>query len=167
MVSAFHCPVSCVMLSFCPGDNSLSATLSLVIMARAKLCRNSWSQPPLYSIKVKLWRRRNRNWPLEENNHNSKVEHSCQDFVPRLAFYFASLIYVFAFITSPPDKRDFLLSNFPAHSSLNICVSCVITVLWSFRWATVISFMPASVMEDIWLRTESKTVLYNAGPGST
>lgn len=26
--------------------------------------------------------------------------------------------------------------------------------------------MPVSVMEDIWLRTESKTVLYNAGLGT-
>ncbi|KAI9520025.1 hypothetical protein NQZ68_023052 [Dissostichus eleginoides] len=54
MAPALHCPDNCVLLSICQGDNFLPETLSLVITARDKLCRNSWTQPPTNSAKVKL-----------------------------------------------------------------------------------------------------------------
>lgn len=54
--TALHRPVDCVFLSICQGDNFLPETLSLVIMARDKLCQNSWSQPATPSAKVNLWR---------------------------------------------------------------------------------------------------------------
>lgn len=44
--SAFCRPVAWVLLSICQGDNFLPETLSLVIMARDKLCWNSWSLLP-------------------------------------------------------------------------------------------------------------------------
>lgn len=100
MASAFHCPVDCVLLSICQVDNFLPETLSLVIMARDKLCWNSWSQPPTYSTKVNLWRTRNRNGPLEENSHNSKAECSfARIFLPIRLLICASLKYVFVFTT--------------------------------------------------------------------
>lgn len=73
MASAFHCPVDCVLLSICQGDNFLPETLTLVIMAWDKLSWNSWSQPPTCSTKVKLWRKCSWNGPLVENRHYCKA----------------------------------------------------------------------------------------------
>lgn len=118
-------------------------------------CSNCWSQFLAYSTKVKKRMMHKNN----SSHEDCKVESARQDF-----FLIDFLSLFSPFITKLLTTTSFFNVIFSSHLSVNISISCVVRVLWSFRWTTVISFMPTSVMEDSWLRTVSKSVLYSGGP---